>query len=363
MRRLLPTDRLLLRLPNWLGDFVAAEPAVDALHAALEGERLAALSLVAPERFFTLFGERFPAATFLDPKESWRGHDVALFLDGSARSLGRAWAAGIGERWSLTSGGRRALATTSFAPAREGGRTPLGLGVPGRWPRRLPRPFGAVCAELVGLAGVPVVDRAPRLAAEPAAPETVASRCRGLGVDPQAPFVLLEVGARPDSAKAAPAELWAAVLRELAEAGAPPVLAATAPGEEALGRRLKSLVPELALFDLPPPTLPELLALTEACALFLGTDSGPRHLATAAGRPQVVLHGPTDPRHTADHNERTTILALPVACGPCHEERCPLAAPRTGHCLSELPAEDIAAAVLHRLSSATADPLPTNPIR
>ena len=81
----------------------------------VEDERLTALSLVAPERFFALFGPRFPAATFLAPEEDWRGHDVALFLDGSARSLRRARAAGIRERWSLASGGlstRRPSTTT-----------------------------------------------------------------------------------------------------------------------------------------------------------------------------------------------------------------------------------------------------------
>jgi ADP-heptose:LPS heptosyltransferase len=185
---------------------------------------------------------------------------------------------------------------------------------------------------------VAVVDRAPRLASSEASREAARARLAELGLGTGEPYLLLDASGRPGSAKAAPAELWAGVIEELARRSRPRVVVVGAPGEQALARRTLELAPGAGavLFDEPPPTLGELLALIEGCALFLGADSGPRHLATASGRPQVVLCGPTDPRHTADHNGRTRVLRLVVDCGPCHLERCPLPAPETGHCLARL---------------------------
>ncbi len=48
----------------------------------------------------------------------------------------------------------------------------------------------------------------------------------------------------------------------------------------------------LVLRDTPPETL---AAVAARCALFLGHDTGPSHLAAAAGCPCVLLFGPTDP--------------------------------------------------------------------
>lgn len=333
--RLGQNDRLLVRLPSWLGDFVMAEPVVDALHRALEARRFATLSLVAPRRFFDLVEGRFPEARRLSKNDSWRGHDVALFLDGSLRSVTKAWRERIGQRCGWTSGGRAWLLTDGTRPALERGDVPLGLGMHGGGERRLPRPFGAAAAELCGRLGVAVVGRPPRLAATEVAREAVRARLAQLGLDPAAPYLVLDASARPESAKQAPAEQWRSVLAHLGGRGLPPVVVLAAPGEATVARAVAEGT-GAALYDAPPPSLAELLAVIEGSAGLVGTDSGPRHLATATDRPQVILCGPTDPRHTADHTQRTTVLRRKVDCGPCHLERCPLTAHRTVRCLTEL---------------------------
>ncbi|MFT7670008.1 MAG: heptosyltransferase-2 [Planctomycetota bacterium] len=349
MVRLRDGDSLLVRLPSWLGDFVMAEPVVASLAQLLAVGKLRQLTLVAPPRFFDLFGDRFEGVRCIAPDDDWRGHDVALFLDGSMRSLWSAWRAGIRMRVAWSSGGRGWLATAGFRPALERGGVPVGLGISGRGARRLPRPFAAACAELAGTLGVAVVDRAPQLQAPVRARSSVRRRLAELGLSTGEPFLLLDASARANSAKAAPAELLAKVLAELAQAGGPRVVIATAPGEEDLARSVheQSAPHGAVLFDAPPPTLAELLALVEDCDLFLGTDSGPRHLATAAARPQIIICGPSDPRHTADHNQQTAVLRHRTDCGPCHLERCPISEGEArGACMSALPAAEILGAVL-----------------
>jgi heptosyltransferase II len=347
MARLRNSDALLVRLPNWLGDFVMAEPVVDSLAQAARDGRIRRLALVAPERFYDLFSGRFEGVARLAPGANWRGFDAALFLDGSLGSVLRALRFGIHERWGWNSGARGIALTSGFNPARERGRVPVGLGVKGRGLRALPRYFANTANELVCSLGVPVVDRSPRLASSTGARSSVAARLREFGVDPSQPYWALDASARPDSAKAPGAELWAAALRRADLDLLPPIVLLSAPGEGSVASALAQELqhPNVHLFDDLPPTLGELLALIEGCEVFLGPDSGPRHLATACDKPQVILCGPTDPRHTCGDNGKTKILRIETGCGPCHLERCPLPEDLHKHCMGDIDPAAIAAAL------------------
>jgi heptosyltransferase-2 len=352
MARLLEQDALLLRLPNWLGDFVMAEPAIDALARAQSRGQFRRLALVAPERFYDLIEGRFEGVARLAPGADWRGFDASLFLNGSMGCVMKAWRAGIYERWGWNSGLRQLALSEGFMPALERGGLPVGLGQKGRGERRLPRDFGACVNELVGTCGVSVVDRAPRLSAGAGARRSVLARLEDFGLQPQAPYWVLDASARKDSAKAPQAELWHAALERTDLNELPPLILLSAPGESSIARALAQQLshPRVHLFDDLPPTLGELLAVIESAQLFVGPDSGPRHLASACGVPQVVLYGPTDPRHTAGHNRRTLGLRVEVDCGPCHQEQCPLPGDDRGHCMSGISAEELAGALQAALS-------------
>ncbi len=65
---------------------------------------------------------------------------------------------------------------------------------------------------------------------------------------------------------------------------------------------------------LAPPTTPASTArLAARAALFVGTDSGPTHLAAAAGTPTLALFGPTDPARFGPVGPRAAALRVPVA--------------------------------------------------
>ena len=180
------------------------------------------------------------------------------------------------------------------------------------------------------------------------------ARLVGLGLAAGEPYLVLDASARPGSAKGAPPELWASVLEGLREVDSPPVLLLTAPGEEAVARRVLELSGEgsASLVADPPPALGELLALIGGAVLFLGADSGPRHLAVATARPLVVLFGPSDPRHTADHLAHQSSSRLELPCAPCHQEVCPLEGEEHGACLARLDPARIVVAVSEQLELA-----------
>ena len=100
-------------------------------------------------------------------------------------------------------------------------------------------------------------------------------------------------------------------------------------------------------------TLPQLCALLERCALYVGNDSGPAHLAAELGVPTVTVFGPSSPGRTGPR-ARAGAAAVEVtaafACSPCRErffEECPSPPSPDGRppCLDAIPVERVAEAV------------------
>jgi heptosyltransferase-2 len=338
--------RVVVRLPNWLGDFVMSEPLVRALDGHLTR---GALTLLGPPRFFELCEGRFPRAVRRAPESaaSWRGHDVALLCTGSFRSAWSAWRARIPRRLGFARDGRGWLLTDALEPAREGGATPLGLGTRGATPRFLPRPLERSLAELLGGLGVLARDSRPRLEVQGNWLATARARRARLALDVRRPYVLANVGARAGSAKGVPPELWRAVLGELARHLDLPILLVAGP-EEGVPAALAGL-PSARIVAEPPADLPELAALCAEAALVLTNDAGPRHVARAVGAPVVAVAGPTDPRHTAGERGPETLVRNVVPCGPCHRELCPLVGPEQHVCMTALEPERIVRAALELL--------------
>jgi heptosyltransferase-2 len=332
--------RVLVRLPAWLGDFVMSEPLVRALDAWLEA---GTLTLAGRPAHLALLEGRFPRARrlALEPLErgaarAWSGHDVALLCTGSFRSAWSALRAGIPRRVGFARDCRGFLLTDAMTPARERGATPLGLGRAGGGRRYLPRPLERSLAELAGLLCVPVRDTRPWIELREAWRAAARERRARLGLRASAPYVLASVGSRPGSAKGFPPARWIELLGELARREGLPVLLAGGPGEERSVAAVRAgLSGAHALLD-PPAALPELAALCAEARVVLSADAGPRHLARAVGVAVACVAGPTDPRHSAGARGREALLRVPVPCGPCHRERCPLSGADEHRCMSSI---------------------------
>ena len=126
-----------------------------------------------------------------------------------------------------------------------------------------------------------------------------------LAARPPRPFALLQ----PFSSRAT--KEWdageaASFCRALAARGVDPVLR-WGPGERERAAAIASLSGGAA--TLAPPTPPAASArLAARAALFVGADTGPTHLAAAAGAPTVALYGPTDPARYGPVGPRVRIL-------------------------------------------------------
>lgn len=69
-------------------------------------------------------------------------------------------------------------------------------------------------------------------------------------------------------------------------------------------------------------SLRELYYFFQQALLFIGPDSGPMHIAVAAGLPLVVYFGPTLPAHFGPWQAKAIILERDFNCRPCRQRHC-----------------------------------------
>ncbi len=124
--------------------------------------------------------------------------------------------------------------------------------------------------------------------------------------------VLLQLGASKPGNRWLPTragELAAELSRELRA----PVCLTGGPGDEdqAAAALAAAGGPQVARDLVGRTGLPELVALARRAQLFVGSDTGPMHIAAAVGTPVVALFGPADPRRTGPFGSGHRVVASP----------------------------------------------------
>jgi lipopolysaccharide heptosyltransferase II len=92
-------------------------------------------------------------------------------------------------------------------------------------------------------------------------------------------------------------------------------------------------------------------ALLKQATLFVGTDSGPAHLAEAMGTKTVRLFGPTDPERWGPlDRQHHGVVSMHTDCSPCSHTECP-----TDHrCMNDIHVATVKEVALHLLHQAVA---------
>ena len=94
------------------------------------------------------------------------------------------------------------------------------------------------------------------------------------------------------------------------------------PGEEELAQAVASHARSGAA-QVMASTLKQFVALARRAALFVGGDTGPLHLAAAAGAPVVGIYGPTLPARNGPFNPQDITVGRDLWCRPaCHRRTC-----------------------------------------
>jgi len=323
--------RLLVDLPNWVGDVVMALPATARMAA---GRDPGTVTLHCRPAVAGLLEALFPGcAVVATPRRTGPVAAARRLTSGGGRfAVGVTFrhspraklllALAARRRYGSTGGGGRLLLSRAVAVDR--GRHQVQDADP-----------------LLAILGLPPADPGwrPALPAELAAAGRSALARAGVAGRPVAG---LAPAAAWGPSKRWPAERFGRLAVLLEEAGLAPVILA-GPGEdeiagevaEAAGRKIPVVGPDLDVAGL--------FGVMAGLRVVVSNDSGPMHLAALAGAPVVGLFGPTDPRRTAPLGENHRVLSRDLDCAPCFEPVCPL-----GHqdCLRGIPPERVAAAAL-----------------
>ncbi len=337
--------RILVRLPNWVGDAVMATPALRALRSAqpaaeisvAASKSLAALlaGLGSVDHWLPTEGRGARALVSQARALAAQRFDWAVLLPDSVHVAVAPWLARVPVRAGYARDlVRRALLTHALEPPRVDGKR-LPISMIERY-LRITRALG--CAD----AGI-----ALELPLDPLARERVAKRLALAGVGESEPLVVVTPGASFGASKLWPPERFAAACVGLRAAHGLRAILAPGPGEEGVSHAIAARAGAGALvLEAPVTTLAELAALIARAKLVLTNDTGPRHMAVALGTPVISLLGPTDPRHTAHLLERQRVLREPVECSPCHLKVCPI----DHRCMQRLEPERVLAAAAELLA-------------
>lgn len=116
------------------------------------------------------------------------------------------------------------------------------------------------------------------------------------------------------------------------------------PNEVGMANDIESRLKEINVTNLAGKTsIAELCSFIGGLDLFITNDSGPMHVAAAYQVPTVAIFGPTRHLETSQWmNEKSYIVRHDMKCAPCMKRECPL-----GHheCMKSITAEEVIEAV------------------
>lgn len=145
------------------------------------------------------------------------------------------------------------------------------------------------------------------------------------------------VGLHPGASAPArqwPQERFACLADELMTLESARIIIFAGPGEEGLAQNVFETIRGENKFFITPSTLGLFAACLERCDLFIGNDTGPRHLTVALGVPTITLMGQKDSRVWGIYPEEQKhwIVQKKVPCQPCEKAVC-----EDNICMTEIP--------------------------
>jgi heptosyltransferase-2 len=153
---------------------------------------------------------------------------------------------------------------------------------------------------------------------------TPARGLRGL-CPPSGDFILgISPGTAKGSAKAWLPDRFAAVADHFVKTHNAKVLILGGPNDLYAGEAVLKEMKSKAFNFIGKLSLREMMAVISLCDLCITNDSGPSHIASAFGIPQVCIYGPRLPAASFPGRSLDAMVYHPVSCSPCDFRICPI---------------------------------------
>lgn len=378
--------RILIRSVNWLGDAIMTLPALSLIRRTLPK---AHIFLAVPQKLSDLWLGQPYADTLLsfDPEGGifstarlirMARAKSALVLPNSPRSALELWLSRIPLRVGFRAKWRRAFLTrTVDAPA---AHAPMRKRSAAEVKHLIKNPaeienvsyspaahhvyhyVHLACNFLESMGVTPQLpaDLTPRLKISPEKQKELIDIFGIRESTTASPLMGVNAGAEYGPAKRWPLDYFARTMAALSEENHVRWLLFGGPSDRPRANELRalcrSLFPGIVIYQLTGRTaLSELPPLANLCEIFLTNDTGPMHLAAAAGATVITPFLSTSPELTCPgspmddklHPNRNILLkASETPCSPCFLKQCPIDFP----CACDIPPELVISAIRNRLS-------------
>jgi lipopolysaccharide heptosyltransferase II len=316
--------KVVVRGTNWVGDAVMTVPALRELRHLLPDAHITLATRAWAEGLFAevdfvdellmIHDNKF--RSLLGQAHQWRAQkfDLAVVLPNSFQAALIPALAGVPHRIGYATEGRGLLLTESL-PLPEW-----------RNSRHEVYYYLNVIKQLGHRLGAEVSEHEPDSSLKISAARESEARqfLRTRGVADKRTIVALCPGSINSRAKRWPAERFAAVADRLTdELGAEIVLIGST-DEIDVSDEVKRLMQNQPKVLTGETNLAQIVAILSQVDLLITNDTGPAHIASALGRPTIVIFGPTNPLTTKPFSDAAEILREPPDCAPCTYRDCPI---------------------------------------
>lgn len=308
---MIEAKNIIVRLPNWIGDFIMALPVLDDLRKNFPKAKITAMCLKAHvlllknnkniDDVFT-----FDKASIFSKRGFWiikdlkeKKYDLGILLTNSFSSAFFFYMAKIKQRLGYKAHFRSFLLNLKVSLAKEGHLVSVYKG-------------------LLKKINIQPQDSAPKLFLEKKAMQNAKKALLKAGYSSEK-LIGINPFAAYGSAKCWPLENFKKTAEILLKEGYFIVFFGDKRSEEKIESLINGLNKTVSFAG--KTDLEELGALIKNCHLFLTNDSGPMHMAAALGVPTLALFGSTDDTRTGPY-KTGRVIRKKTLCAPCFRREC-----------------------------------------
>ncbi|NLX97757.1 MAG: lipopolysaccharide heptosyltransferase II [Rhodopirellula sp.] len=346
--------KIAVFLPNWLGDMVMATPALRAIRQHF-GAEARIVGILRPYLAEVLAGSDWlDEQWYFNPRAEQKKirqlavvqrmrqeqFDLALLLPNSLRTAAVAWLGRAKERIGYARYGRGMLLTRKLDSPRAHGRM-------------VDYPMVDYYLKIAEAAGCGPQSPRLELSTREADEHSADKVWRALGLRTDGRVLTFNCSGAYGAAKLWPVEYFAELARRAVDTLDHDVLVVCGPKEREIGRQIVRDADRRRVFSMADQALG--IGTAKACIrrgrLMVSTDSGPRHIAAAFGKPVVTMYGPMLPIWSQNPTVEAVDLVLDLECVGCQNRVCPL-----GHhrCMRDISVDMVYAEVARLLEEGRA---------
>ena len=332
-------QRIVVRGTNWVGDAVMSVPALRRLRRLLPQ---AHITLVVRPRVEALFADadfidsllvydRQSSRSALQQVRKWRSQkfDLAILFQNAFEGALIPFLAGVPLRLGYATDGRRVLLTHALQlPAWKDTRHEAFyyLNIVSHLESLLGHAQAFSSEDLDGSITVSSERRAQAM-----------ELLRTLGTRANRSTVVLCPGSINSRAKRWPAERYAQLADGMIEQQEANVLLIGTAAETEIAAEVAHRMRHEPIDLSGRTSLAEAIAVMSLADLVVTNDTGPAHIASALGRPTLVIFGPTNPLTTRPLSDAAEIIRRPPDCAPCMLRDCPI----DHRCMTAISVEEV----------------------